>query len=78
MKGAALIDCRSAGLRPATAVRLAPRTNNPFGKSPGELERILDDLAAVEPLLRKMADHEIRTTMPLSDVVTEVLRLASA
>jgi dephospho-CoA kinase len=58
--------------------RLASRTNNPFGKSPGELERVLDDLVAVEPLLRKVADHEIRTTMPLSDVVTEVLRLASA
>ena len=60
------------------AGRLASRTNNPFGKSPGELERILDDLRAVEPLLRRAADHEIRTTMPLSDVVTEVLRLADA
>jgi dephospho-CoA kinase len=60
------------------AERLASRTNNPFGKAPGELKRILDDLAAVEPLLRKVADHEIRTTMPLSDVVTQVLRLASA
>ena len=56
--------------------RLAPRTSNPFGKSPGELERVLDDLRAVEPLLRKAADHEIRTTQPLSDVITEVLRLA--
>jgi dephospho-CoA kinase len=57
--------------------RLATRTSNPFGKSPGELERILDDLRLVEPLLRRAADHEIRTTKPLSDVVTEVLRLAS-
>jgi len=56
--------------------RLASRANNPFGKSPAELERVLDDLRAVEPLLRRAADHEIRTTMPLSDVVTEVLRLA--
>jgi dephospho-CoA kinase len=60
------------------AERLASRTNNPFGKSAGELERVLDDLRAVEPLLRKTADHEIRTTKPLSDVVTEVLRLAGA
>jgi shikimate kinase len=58
--------------------RLAPRTSNPFGKSPDELERVLDDLRAVEPLLRKAADHEIRTMKPLSDVVTEVLRLAGA
>ena len=56
--------------------RLASRTDNPFGKSPGELERVLDDLRAVEPRLRSAADHEIRTAMPLSDVVTEVLRLA--
>ena len=57
--------------------RLASRTTNLFGKSPGELDRVLDDLRAVEPLLRKVADHEIRTTKPLSDVVTEVLRLTS-
>ena len=55
--------------------RLASRTSNPFGKSPGELERVLDDLRAVEPLLRKTADYEIRTTKPLSSVVAEVLRL---
>jgi hypothetical protein len=34
-----------------------------------------EDLRAVEPLLRRVADHEISTTMPLSDVVTAVLRL---
>ena len=36
------------------------------------------DLRAIEPLLRKAADYEIRTTMPLSDVVAAVLRLAGA
>jgi shikimate kinase len=60
------------------AERLASRTNNRFGKSADELDRVLDDLRAVEPLLRKAADHEIATTKPLSDVVTEVLRLAGA
>jgi dephospho-CoA kinase len=64
---------------PETLVeRLASRATNTFGKSPGELERVLEDLRAVEPLLRNAADHEVRTTMPLSDVVTEVLRLAGA
>ena len=58
------------------AERLAARTGNSFGRGPGELERILDDLQAVEPLLRKAAAHEIRTTMPLDDVVAEILRLA--
>lgn len=56
------------------AERLAARSNNAFGKSPGELKRVLDDLRLVEPLLRQAADHEIRTTKPLGDVVTEVLR----
>jgi dephospho-CoA kinase len=55
--------------------RLATRTNNTFGKAPEELSRILGDLAAIEPLLRRAADHEVRTTMPVSDVVATVLRL---
>ena len=60
------------------AERLASRTANPFGRAPGELERVLDDLQAVEPMLRKAATHEIRTTRPLADVVTEILHLAGA
>ena len=60
------------------AGRLASRTGNPYGKTTGELRRVFDDLQAVEPLLRQAADHEIRTTMPLSDVVTTVLRLTGA
>jgi dephospho-CoA kinase len=60
------------------AERLASRTGNPYGKAPGELRRVFDDLQAVEPLLRKAADYEIRTTMPLSDVVAAVLRLTGA
>ena len=60
------------------AERLASRTGNPYGKTPGELRRVFDDLRAVEPLLRKASDHEIRTTMPLGEVVTEVLRLIGA
>jgi shikimate kinase len=55
--------------------RLATRTTNPFGKAPAELSRILADLAEVEPVLRRVADHEVGTTMPLTDVVDTVLRL---
>lgn len=58
------------------AERLAARTGNPYGKAPGDLDRILADLATVEPLLRKAADHEIRTTIPLAGVVARVLSLA--
>lgn len=60
------------------AERLASRTTNSFGRAPGELARVLDDLQAVEPLLRTAATHEIRTTVPLGDVVAEVLHLADA
>lgn len=55
--------------------RLAIRTSNPFGKAPEELSRVLDDLATTEPLLRRVADHEVRTTMPLNEVVDTVLDL---
>lgn len=58
--------------------RLAVRTANPYGKAPEELSRILDDLHNVEPLLRQVADHEVRTTMPLNDVVAAVLRIVGA
>jgi len=56
--------------------RLASRTSNSFGRGPGELARVLDDLQAVEPLLRKAASYEIRTTMPVGDVIAEVMHLA--
>jgi dephospho-CoA kinase len=55
--------------------RLSTRTSNPFGKSAEERQRVLDDTAAVEPLLRGVADHEVVTTAPLDEVVTTVLRL---
>jgi len=60
------------------AGRLASRTSNSYGKTPGELRRVFEDLQVVEPLLRNAADYEISTTRPLNDVVTAVLRLAGA
>jgi dephospho-CoA kinase len=58
--------------------RLAARTSNRFGKTPAELRRILADVETVEPLLRRAADHEVRTTAPLHEVVTTILRLVGA
>lgn len=55
--------------------RLAMRTTNSYGKNPEELRRFLDDLETVEPLLRRVASHEVRTTMPLHEVVSTILRL---
>ena len=56
--------------------RLATRTTNPYGKAPEELRRFLEDVEAVEPLLRRAAGHEVRTTAPLDEVVATILRLA--
>lgn len=53
--------------------RVARRTNNPYGMSTVEERRIRDDIETVEPLLRQGADQEIRTDVPLADVVAAVL-----
>lgn len=53
--------------------RIRGRDAHAFGHDAGEMERILDDLDQVEPLLRKRCTHEIRTTVPVSAVVDEVL-----
>ena len=58
--------------------RLAARTSNSFGKAPEELRRVLDDVTAIEPRLRQIADHEVVTTAPLHDVVTAILRVVGA
>ena len=58
--------------------RLATRTNNSYGKAPEELRRFIDDVETVEPLLRRVANHEVRTTAPLNEVVTTILRLVDA
>lgn len=58
--------------------RLVTRTSNQFGKSAGEYHQILADLADVEPRLRKVADCEIDTTMPLSEVVPAILTAVGA
>jgi dephospho-CoA kinase len=55
--------------------RLETRTNNPYGKSHLEFSRFLDDVETVEPLLRRAADHEVRTTAPLAEVVATILRV---
>jgi dephospho-CoA kinase len=55
--------------------RLAARTTNSYGKTARQRAQVLEDLQNVEPLLRRAAHHEVRTTVPLDDVVTIILRL---
>ena len=55
--------------------RLRTRTNNPYGKHPDEIARVLGLVETVEPLLRRVAGYEIDTSACLEDVVATLLRL---
>ena len=56
--------------------RIDVRTTTRFGKSREERERILGDLAEVEPLLRATCTHELDATQPLETVVAKLAALA--
>ncbi len=60
---------------PLIVARLEKRTNNPFGKSSEELTRVLGHIETVEPLLRRGATAEIRTDVPIRQVVQTILDL---
>ena len=55
--------------------RLATRTNNPYGKRPDELARVLWHLETVEPLLRRGAALEVDTSAPVAQVTETILGL---
>ena len=57
--------------------RIEQRSDNPFGKSAAERERVLADHAAVEPLLRCAATVEIDTSAaPVEEVVRRLEQIA--
>ena len=58
--------------------RVARRTTNDYGKTPLERAMILDDLANVEPLLRRGCTHELDASRPLDEVVAELIAIASS
>ena len=58
---------------PVLLGRLATRTNNPYGKAPDELVRILGHIETVEPLLRRRATLEVDTSVPVDRVVETIL-----
>jgi shikimate kinase len=55
--------------------RVEARTTNDYGKGPGERDRILSDLEAVEPLLRATCTREIDTRGSLDHVVGELVAI---
>lgn len=57
--------------------RVAARTTNDFGKADHERERIVADVADVEPLLRAGATLEIDTRRPVAEVVAALEDLAA-
>jgi dephospho-CoA kinase len=57
--------------------RIARRTTNDYGKIPLERAMILDDLAMIEPLLRKGCTHELDASRPLADIVADLMTIAS-
>ncbi len=56
--------------------RVCRRTDNPYGSSAADRERIRLDTLSVEPRLRRVADHVVDTLASLDDVVGAILRLA--
>jgi dephospho-CoA kinase len=58
--------------------RVVDRESNAFGRCAAERERVLDDLASVEPLLRAGATAEIDTRAALDEVVDELERIAES
>ena len=56
--------------------RIATRSTNPFGKRAHDQQRILEDLEAVEPLLRATSTVEIATTIPVTEVVDALESIA--
>lgn len=56
--------------------RLKSRTANNFGKAAQERNRILQDLAETEPMLRSAATHELDTTEPVAATVAALIDIA--
>jgi shikimate kinase len=63
---------------PVIVERLSTRTNNPYGKHPDEVARVIDLIETIEPLIRRRATAEVDTSPPLEHVVDTILRLVEA
>ena len=58
--------------------RVITRTTNPYGRARSERDEIVDNTAAVEPLLRAGATAVIDTRLPPDAVADELERIARA
>ena len=57
--------------------RIEARTTNEYGKHPAERDDVLRNVATVEPLLRATCTHEIDATLPVNDVVRQLMAIAT-
>ena len=62
----------------STLQRLAGRTNNTYGRRPGEMEQVLGFKRTIEPRLRRDATLVIDTEASLEEVVDQVIGLVEA
>lgn len=60
-----------------TLERLSGRSNNPYGRSAEDVAEVLRNKATIEPRLREGATAEVDTSVPLAQVVSTVLEIAS-
>ena len=56
--------------------RLDSRTGDAYGTRPDQVERVVGLVQTVEPLLRRIAGHEIDTSGRLEEVVASVVEIA--
>lgn len=58
--------------------RIASRRDNAFGKTAEQRQRIINDLAEVEPLLRATCTHEIDASKPVTEVGADLIAIGCA
>ena len=63
---------------PVIIERLRARTGNAYGRDGDELAQVLDDLARVEPLLRRSADLVLTSTAPPPELADQLLEHVGA
>jgi shikimate kinase len=75
-----LIDCIILLSAPVETIveRLAARSPAGYGYAADERRKVVDLIAAVEPLLRKSADLEIDTRKPVRATVDEILQISGS
>lgn len=71
------LDCVIALTAPLSVMkeRIKSRTDNPFGKSETEWEKIEKDTMEFEERIKKSSDYVIDTSQPLEDTVKKIERL---